>query len=166
MRIQYQQIIVLVRPTIICASNAASSNCASLNVEKVAVRPCMFAMKRCWLTMMSKTSPYLACRAKSNANSDSRQTASSGSFRRKRPETIGYTLKQAKIRSPVSIASRMAARIKSIAVVIGCDQKDAIPIAKRTFALVGDEAVLLDQVKCELGETKTLIVTVKDRADA
>ena len=31
--------------------------------------------------------------------------------------------------------------------------------------LTGDEAVLLDQVACELGETITLAVTVKDRAE-
>ena len=81
-----------VRSPVSCASNAASSNCASLKVEKVAVRPCMVAMKRCWLTMMSATSRYLAFRTKSSAISDSRHTASSGSFRRRRPVTDWYML--------------------------------------------------------------------------
>jgi hypothetical protein len=48
-------------------------------------RPCMAAMKRCWLLMMSAA--YLASRAKASAISDSRQTTSSGSFRRRRPAT-------------------------------------------------------------------------------
>ena len=42
-----------IRPAVSWASNVASSNCASLKVEKVAVRPCIVAMKRCWLTIMS-----------------------------------------------------------------------------------------------------------------
>jgi hypothetical protein len=33
------------------------------------------------------------------------------------------------------------------------------------FGLVGEEAVLIDQIACKLGAALTLTVTVKDRAD-
>ena len=55
--------------------------------------------------------------------------------------------------------------MKSIAVAIGCVQKATLPIAWWTLALVGDEAMLLDQVACELAETITLAVAVKGRAE-
>ena len=49
----------------------------------------------------------LAFRAKSSAISDSRHTASSGSFRRRRSEINMNMPMQAKVGSPVSIAARM-----------------------------------------------------------
>src|SRR3979490_2727650 len=59
--IQYQQIIKSVGCAVGWVSKVAPSNSASLKVEKVAVRPSMVAMKRCWLEMMSTASPYLEC---------------------------------------------------------------------------------------------------------
>ena len=53
LRIQYQQTIVAIRSSVSSASNAVSSNRASLDVEKCAVRPPMFSMNRCWLPMAS-----------------------------------------------------------------------------------------------------------------
>jgi hypothetical protein len=56
----------------------------------------------------------------------------------------------------------MPFRAKSIAVAIGCVQAAATAVASVNFRLTCDEAVLLDQVACKLGETITLTVTVKD----
>ena len=55
--------------------------------------------------------------------------------------------------------------MKSIAVVIGCVQRATSSHRMVDLRLVGDEAVFLDKIACELGETITLAVTVKDRAE-
>ena len=73
-----------IRSPVSCASNAPSSNSASLKVERVMVRPRMVAMKRCWVTIASSKSRNFALRTKSSIISDSRHTASSGSFRWRR----------------------------------------------------------------------------------
>ena len=74
-------------------------------------------------------------------------------------------LKQAKVRSPVSIAVRKA---RPHEIDRGPDRlRPEGDGSHRIVELcpVGDEAVLLDKVARELGETVTLAVTVKDRPE-
>ena len=70
------------------------------------------------------------------------------------------------VRSPVSIAARKPVWPKSIAVAIGCVQAATTPVAHVNFRLTRDEAVLLDQVACKLGETIAITVTVKGSSQA
>ena len=51
---------------------------------------------------------------------------------------------------------------KSIASAIGCVQTATTASRDVNFRLTRDEAMLLDQVACKLGETITLTVTVKE----
>jgi hypothetical protein len=147
------------------ASNVASSNWESLKVEKFAVRPCMVAMKRCWLTTTCAASPYLASRVKSNAISDTRHT----SVERIVPQEKACDSLVHRVASESQI-TRLNRGAK------GCPREiDRGPDRLRPkgnqchrvmdLGLVGDEAVLIDQIACKLGETITPTVTVKDRAD-
>ena len=154
-----------IRSPVSCASNAASSNCASLKVEKVAVRPCMVAMNRCWLTIMSATSRNLAFRTKSRPPL------------RLAPYRVERIVPQEKVRDGLvhAVASEVhipcldrAAKGRPHEIDRGRDRlRPEGNHSHRVVDLrpVGDEAVLLDEVACELGETIALAVTVKHRAE-
>ena len=122
-------------------------------------------MKRCWLTMMSATSPYLAFRAKSRRHL------------RLAPHRVERIVPQEKacdglehaVASEGQIA-RLDRGAKGRPHEIDRGRDRLRPEGNHShrvvdLRLVGDEAVLLDQVACELGETITLAVTVKDRAE-
>ena len=145
-----------VRLAISSLSNAASSNCASLNVEKVAVRPCMVAMKRCWLTMVS------------------RDVAVSGlpdeiqALLRLAPHRVERIVPQQKNRDGVVHAVAGVGQIprfdcgakgRLIEIERGRDRlrpESSDPDRMVDLRPVGDEAMFLDKVTGKLGETIAL----------
>ena len=161
MTIQYEQISIGIPVPVNRASNAASSNCASLKVEKLAVRPCIVAMKRCWLTIMSASFAELDFSDKVQRHF------------RFAPHHVEWIVPQDKVlidgahseasEGQITRLNRGAkARPHEIDRVCDRLRPDGSHCSRGVnFRLACDEAVLLDQVARKLGETITFIVTVK-----